>query len=299
MRSIYTSHKRIDENDLLAERTLLERLQTSWDNQELDDNKTYYHPLEEENVLQDEEELEHDAYIEQRGSNLASAVLGIIKGMVGPAILYLPHGFAGAGYAVALPILFICTAMYLHSSRCLFDAWNHEVTRDTDTTNSSSAARGELTSMLQSYHRKERVILSYPELAYRAFGPSGETMVKTGIALMQSGVCLTYLIFVPHNLQASMQTLSGMNIQPDIWLILMILIELPLSWIRDIRKLTPTNFLANTLIMYGLLLCLGFAFAQASSSTAGMKPLESIWDHLKGLDAFHGQWFLFIGTSVS
>ena len=32
------------------------------------------------------------------GGDLTSAVLGIIKGMVGPAILYLPHGFAKAGF---------------------------------------------------------------------------------------------------------------------------------------------------------------------------------------------------------
>lgn len=231
---------------------------------------------------------------------MASAVLGIVKGMVGPAILYLPHGFAGAGYAVALPILSLCTVMYLHSSRCLLDAWNHEVASDTNqTTNDAPAAAGELTSMLQSDRTKKRIILSYPELAYRAFGSSGEIVVKTGIALMQSGVCLTYLIFVPQNLHVSMQTLAGITIPPDIWLILMILIQIPLSWIRDIRKLTPTNFLANALILYGLVLCLGFAFVQASSSTTGTRPLQSICTRLKGLDAFHGQWFLFIGTSVS
>jgi solute carrier family 36 (proton-coupled amino acid transporter) len=282
MRAIYTSHTRVDEDDLLGQRTLLERLQYSWDTQELQDN----HHLEEDIK---HEESEH-ADIEQ-GSNLASAVLGIIKGMVGPAILYLPHGFAGAGYAVALPILFICTCMYLHSSRCLLDAWNHELTRETN------APASELTNILQ-YHKTNRIILSYPELAYRALGPSGETIVKTGIALMQSGVCLTYLIFVPQNLHASMQTLAGVNIPPAIWLILMICIQIPLSWIRDIRKLTPTNFLANALILYGLLLCLAFAFSKASS-TAGMTPSESLWSHLKDLDAFNGQWFLFIGTSVS
>mmetsp|Transcript_39320 Transcript_39320/g.80216 ORF Transcript_39320/g.80216 Transcript_39320/m.80216 type:complete len:87 (+) Transcript_39320:354-614(+) len=36
----------------------------------------------------------------------------------------------------------------------------------------------------------------------------------------------------------------------------MVLIELPLSWVRDIRRLTPLNILATILIAYGLASCL-------------------------------------------
>jgi len=49
-------------------------------------------------------ELETDAMADGHqvvGGDLVSACTGIIKGMVGPAILYLPHGFASAGYLVA------------------------------------------------------------------------------------------------------------------------------------------------------------------------------------------------------
>ena len=56
--------------------------------------------------------------------------------------------------------------------------------------------------------RLKRHMLSYPELAYRALGPTGETIVKTGIAMMQSGVCLTYLIFVPQNLHFCLEFLQ-------------------------------------------------------------------------------------------
>ena len=41
----------------------------------------------------------------------------------------------------------------------------------------------------------------------------------------------------------------------------MIIIEIPLVWIQDIRKLTPTNILATFLIAYGLASCLFIAFA--------------------------------------
>ena len=57
------------------------------------------------------------------GGDLPAAVLGIIKGMVGPAILYLPQGFASAGFVVALHIFMGTTLLFLYSSTCLLQAW--------------------------------------------------------------------------------------------------------------------------------------------------------------------------------
>jgi proton-coupled amino acid transporter len=232
------------------------------------------------------------------GGSLTSAVLGIIKGMVGPAILYLPHGFAKAGYVTAIPIMLGATLLYLYSSRCLLDSWKLESEGKHDA--------GEETPLLLpsgSKRRRRRVLLSYPELAYRALGSTGESTVKAGIALMQSGVCLTYLIFVPQNLHTSLQQLFGWNIAPEYYLIVMVLIQIPLSWIRDIRKLTLTNVLANALILYGLLTCLGFALGDMTmmmTMTANnVRPLQSIWNRLISLSPYQSSWFLFIGTCVS
>lgn len=142
------------------------------------------------------------------GGSLSSATLGIIKGMVGPAILYLPHGFASAGYLVAVPVLLLSTLLFLWSSECLLESWKVESDRvnrkqhrllsvDTTTTNNNKQ------QIMRKNKSKKRIILSYPELAYRAFGSRGEKLVQIGISLMQSGVCLTYLIFVPQNLRSA------------------------------------------------------------------------------------------------
>lgn len=242
--------------------------------------------IEEDPLTASEQETfeDEDPHAVGLGGDLKSAVAGIIKGMVGPAILYLPHGFATTGYALAIPIIFISTTMYLYSSRCLLDAWKSESLRDYQ--NTLIAPTGQ-----------KRRMLTFPELANRAFGSHGETAVKTGIALMQSGVCLTYLIFVPQNLHTSMLYLAGINLSPRIWLIIMVLIEIPLSWINDIRKLTCTNFSANILILYGLLLCLGFSFQEAIGSSDSTWWV-SIWERVAYLEPFRSQWFLFIGTSV-
>lgn len=235
-------------------------------------------------------EGEIDPHAQGVGGDLTSSVLGIIKGMVGPAILYLPHGFATAGYVVALPIIVITTCLFLYSSTCLLESWRLESTK---------GAGGEERSLLeQGSSKKKRVILSYPELAYRALGPTGEMLVKLGIALMQSGVCLTYMIFVPRNLSACTQILFNLQISPNYFMIVMLVCQIPLSWIRDIRKLTITNLLANLLILYGLITCILFALNNAAKSAAGRGPLEEIGYKLAHLEAFNSGWFLFIGTSV-
>lgn len=265
MRSIYTSHQELDSDDEEGRR-LLNRL-PSW--------------------REDPSEEPQDPHAHGMGGDLVSAVLGIIKGMVGPAILYLPHGFANAGWVCAIPVLIFSTILFMSSSACLLDSWKFESDR--------AAMAASLESGLK---RSKRTILSYPELAYRALGPTGEKIVKVGIAAMQSGVCLTYLIFVPQNLHASTLHLLGLDIPPSYFMIVMLVCQIPMSWIRDIRKLTVTNLLANVLILYGLITCLGFALVNAIESTMGRDPFSELAYKFTHLEAFNSGWFLFIGTSV-
>ena len=239
------------------------------------------------------------------GGSLSSATLGIIKGMVGPAILYLPHGFAQAGYIVAIPVLMLSTMLFLWSSTCLLDSWKFEsdrVNRKRQTMNKNRA----------SLKLPKRIMLSYPELAFRAFGTRGEKLVQVGISLMQSGVCLTYLIFVPQNLCTSALLLFNWNISTNWTLLLMMAVQIPFSWIRDIRRLTLTNLLANILILYGLVTCLGFAAndivggdgvtedaTMGGTSDSSVSFVQEVVHRAQMLPAFNPSgWFLFLGTSV-
>jgi len=160
LRSVWTSHGLLEEEDQ-EQMAFYEQLQEYWE-----------HPPEE------------DPHAQGLGGSLTSAALGIFKGMVGPAILYLPHGFATTGYMLAIPIMLAATVLYLYSSSRLLDCWRLE------SEGIAAKENGEEISLVRA--KKRRTILSYPELAYRALGATGESVVKTGIALMQSGVCLTY-----------------------------------------------------------------------------------------------------------
>lgn len=300
MRAIYSSHA-ADRESISASLTL-QRWNASWAELEgIPEEEA------EQQALLPQEPVAEDAHAVGLGGTLPSAVLGIIKAMVGPAILYLPHGFASAGYVIALPLMALATVLYLHSSSCLLQCWKRESSRLENNNNSSQHTYqgGDPMEPLQIASKSTKrvhVLLSYPELAYRAFGPLGESVVKIGIALMQSGVCLTYLIFVPQNLHSSLLDLFHLSIPPSYLLIVMVVIQIPLSWIRDIRKFTLTNLLANGLILFGLLTCLGLCLQQCLTvGTAGVQ--QSAWqnvkEHVADMDAINRQtWFLFIGTSV-
>ena len=220
---------------------------------EQDNNATF--SLEQAKIQVDDDAM--DPHAAGLGGTLPSAVLGIIKGMVGPAILYLPHGFASAGYMVAVPVLMLSTILFLWSSACLLESWRIE----------SERIYNQRKNMGNISLKINRITLSYPELAYRSFGRTGETLVQLGISLMQSGVCLTYLIFVPQNLRSSALVLFDTDISTNWWLAFMMGVQIPMSWIRDIRRLTVTNLLANVLILYGLITCLGFALDAMGSSS--------------------------------
>lgn len=125
----------------------------------------------------------------------------------------------------------------------------------------------------------------------------------------------TYLIFVPQNFSTALHQLTGLHVSAELFLVVMVVVQIPLSWIRDIRKLTMTNFLANALILYGLITCLVLSLKQAISVPAPSiiganetalgavveeeSPLAIVEDRLVHLAPFAKDWFLFIGTSVS
>ena len=265
-----------------------------------------------------------------QGGSIPAAVFGIVKAMVGPAILYLPHSFADAGYAFALIALFGTTAMYLFSSNRLLDSWkvqglhrqqNAALEKKRVKNRDNNAGGVEMVSLLKlaTMNPKEtggesetvnpialpngtnmtsssfndnsdppNKPLSFPQLARDAYGTVGETCVRIGIASMQLGVCLTYFIFVPHNLSVSMNALFNLDIPLWMCLMVMMIIEIPLSSIRDIRKLTTTNVIANGLIFFGLMACLWLALTYDRGDAPNPQRLSPL----------NSRWYLFLGTSV-
>lgn len=263
----------------------------------------------------EEEEEEEEVVIDMvEGGSLTSAAFGIIKGTVGPAVLYLPAGFYTAGWAVAVPAMVFATAMYVQNAHRLLACWrvesqrNHQVAQRLAevqallTTPSSGPPQYGATAIQQTTQYFTPKLLTYPELAKRALGPYA-LVVELGIALFQFGVCLTYLIFVPDNLRAALASLGVLQHPTVAWLgrktvllWIMIAVEIPLSWIRDIRKLTVTNVLASLLIAAGLVAVMVLAIWQGTQRTDDGDELV-LAQNLQSLVPATDAWFLFIGTS--
>ena len=250
------------------------------------------------------EEEEEEVIVEDivEGGSLQAAIFGIVKGTVGPAILYLPHGFQTSGYAVAIPAMMFATFMYIYNAHLLLACWkvesdrNHQVAARIEQVRAflePSATNDDLAASSSSSFTP--TLLTYPELARRAFGSKYSFPVDFGISSMQFGVCLTYLIFVPANLYECTLALFGVAVPKSFFLLIMVLIEIPLSWITDIRKLTPTNVLATTLIAYGLIAVLIMAVVQ--SLLLDQEGERAYRQNLNSLPALTDSWFIFIGTS--
>jgi proton-coupled amino acid transporter len=98
--------------------------------------------------------------------------LAIIKSVIGPGVLYVPKGFAESGVGLAVPMLIAAFALVAFSS----------------------------TGMLEIGLRLKQG--GYTDLAGKAYGPTGAKVSKVFIVAQQCGICLTYFVFVAHNLQS-------------------------------------------------------------------------------------------------
>jgi hypothetical protein len=251
-------------------------------------------------LSEDEEEDEEEEDVEEEidlveGGSMTAAVFGIIKSTIGSAVLFLPRGFQLAGWAVAIPLMIMATASYIYSANRLLQCWKAEKEKAT----MIDEIRTLLLESPKDYgtvskQQESGKLLTYPELARRAFG-SASVLVQVGVAMMQFGVCLTYLIFVPQNLYEATRELFGWEVDKTVFLIAMVLVEIPLSWIRDIRKLTPYNVLATFLTAYGLISCLLLAFWEIEKD-----PNANYFEKVAALPPTNNEsWYLFIGTAVS
>jgi Amino acid permeases len=281
-------------------------------------------PLEYEVRETEDEEYEEVVIDSVEGGSITAAIFGIVKGTVGPAVLYLPRGFAMSGYAVAIPSMIIATTTYLYSATRLLQCWKVE----SDKMKLFSQKLEEIRELLdpipqeniepsygygsisprrndQRSIQNPKTLLTYPELSRRAFGKAS-VLISGGIVAMQFGVCLTYLIFVPQNLYESTKSLFGLEIPRHFFLLGMLFIEIPLVWIRDIRKLTPMNILATMLIAFGLASVLFIAlfgssdfsaFHNDTKDSSNVNGLSQLVEDIIHLPATDPTWFLFIGTS--
>jgi hypothetical protein len=138
------------------------------------------------------------------GSSLFQTTLAILKAFVGPATLYLPHAFAQGGLLFSIPCLLASFCLCSFGASCLVQCW-------------------------RVYGG------SYGTIARKAFGRPGLIAVRTSLVLSQCGLCVTYFIFVSHNLSALIR--QYLHVQVDlVWLVVaQAVLQLPLVFVPQLK----------------------------------------------------------------
>ncbi len=244
-----------------------------------------------------------------QGSTRLQLAVAIVKGTVGPAILFVPHGFSTSGWLFAVPMLALALFLFLYSGNNLIECWRH--------LSSKSTGDEETLTLLSSPRSRapRRVPLTYPSMVTSTLGRFPGTLVSLMLTLQQFGIVLTYFIFVPANARSALLTF-GLDVPLTPLIALMCAAQVPLSWVEDIKRLSGTNMIANCLIGYGLASCMLYARSGEGSGEGGEDPPVNGTDVGRGgegvgvggplrgllnmvnLPPLVSTFYLFIGTSV-
>lgn len=178
----------------------------------------------------------------EKEMRLAKTIFALLKAYIGPGVLYLPGAWRSGGLLFAtlmLPILGVLTSF------CVFQLL------------SCRNAAGESSP-------------SYGMLMEMAVGPMGRRAVNFSIVALQSGICITYFIFIAQILKQVW--LHDWSPLPLIAVQLSVLI--PLAWIRQVRRFAVTSLIADVLILAAIIAIYGMEIQRVSDSSHAGFPEE-------------------------
>jgi len=177
----------------------------------------------------------------------------MFKTLVGPGLLFMPAGMKNAGLATAVPMTLgvgflavYCVVLLLRTA----------------------------IQLREEGHR----ISGFGDIGYALFGNKGKLVVNASICICQMGFCTAYCVFIAENLQIAMfeivgcSSVSGLWAQEKLvyWIILVVIpLQIPLTWIRQLKYFALTNFLANVIILSTVLYMFICFFAKIDSESSG------------------------------
>ena len=187
-------------------------------------------------------------------ATLLSAIANTAGSMLGSGLVVLPHAFAQAGWALGLAMMSVAAAVAIVTSDFISEAVVH-VDRGPSFRAISNAA--------------------VPHLSL---------VSDAAVILTSVGSGCVYVIVASDNLQSVLY--------PDgprwLWVLLILIVVTPLSFIRTVDALRFTSLAAAALLVYILLLVVVFAIGGAISPNG---------DFHNATDAFNGTHFRKIGPN--
>lgn len=194
----------------------------------------------------------------------SKAFLLLLKSFIGTGVLFLPSAFSNGG-------LFFSIAMLLFFG--IYSFWCYYI-------------------LIKA---KEAVgVTSFGDIGSRLYGRWIKFIILFSLVFTQLGFSGAYVIFTAENLKAFCANVLHFseNVPILYFMLLQFAFFIPLSFIRNVSKLSLPSLLANFFVMGGLIIVLFFTFKQLALESH-MKPAEGVV-----LLFNKNRWTLFIGTAI-
>ncbi|SMN18594.1 similar to Saccharomyces cerevisiae YNL101W AVT4 Vacuolar transporter, exports large neutral amino acids from the vacuole [Maudiozyma saulgeensis] len=187
----------------------------------------------------------------------------LMKSFVGTGVLFLPQGFHNGGLSLSifLLIFFGC-----------YSYWCYYI-------------------LIQS--KVYTKVASFGDIGLKTYGPWMKFGILLALVLTQVGFSAAYMIFTAKNIGAFLQNVFRIeNLKLGYIMFFQLIVFIPLSFIRNISKLSLPSLFANFFIMIGLVIILFFTMKHLFI-TLDMKPAEGV---IYGINS--SRWTLFVGTAI-
>ncbi|XP_032223258.1 proton-coupled amino acid transporter 4 isoform X2 [Nematostella vectensis] len=159
----------------------------------------------------------------------------ILKANIGPGMLSLPAAMMNAGIVVGPVSLFFIALICIHCMHLLVQCSHYLC------------------------ERSSFLSLSYPEVAeqcIKMYSPTkgyiGRVVVNVFLCITQLGFCCVYFIFVADNVKQALDEV--VNLDPKIWIVILLVPVILLSYIHSLRVLSVLSTMANICCLIGLVI---------------------------------------------
>lgn len=186
----------------------------------------------EETALLEETSKQHappSKYEAKGTTSTAKAFFIMLKAFIGTGILFLPKAFDNGGLLFSILAL---SVFGVYSYYCYYIL----VLAKTSTN-----------------------VSSFGDIGFRLYGPFMRTLILASLVLTQVGFTCAYIIFTSENLCAFLKNMFQWDLDQFYVYCFQALLFIPLSFIRNVSKLSLPAFMANIFILVGLVIVLMFS----------------------------------------
>ena len=215
-------------------------------------------------LLPSQSRLSRKAIASARGTASDSKTfLLLLKSFIGTGVLFLPGAFHNGGLTFS-----ICMLLFFG----IYSYWCY---------------------IILTKAKVVTGVSSFGDIGLKLYGPWMKAIILFSLVVTQIGFSAAYMIFTAKNLSPFVENFLRI---PDLDLAylmgLQLLVFIPLSFVRKVSKLSFPSLLANSFIMFGLLIVLFFVNKHLFIDL-GMRPADGV---ILGVN--YERWTLFVGTAI-